>query len=112
MQSAMPRAPLRLSILVCAALASTACAGGRPIVAASSACSALLPQEWRQPVPGAPLPTGETVGDWVAFGDAQTGQLDKANDRTVTSIGIIERCEERDKAAIAAASKGWWQFWR
>lgn len=43
------------------------------------------------------------MGDWIAFGDAQTGQLDKANDRTTSSIGIIERCEERDKQAIQKA---------
>lgn len=49
------------------------------------------------------MPEGYTVGDWVAFGDAQTAQLDKANDRTTASIGIIERCEERDKQAIKNA---------
>jgi hypothetical protein len=63
-------------------------------------------------VPGAPLPDGDTVGDWIAFGDAQTGQLDKANDRTVTAIGIVERCEARDRAAIEAAGRRWWQLWR
>lgn len=63
-------------------------------------------------MPGAPLPEGSTTGDWIAFGDAQTGQLDKANDRTLSSIGIIERCEARDQEAIAAAGKRWWQFWR
>lgn len=72
-------------------------------MATPGACSRLLPDSWRQPVPGAPLPTGETVGDWVAFGDAQTGQLDKANGRTVDAIGIIERCEERDRAAVKRA---------
>lgn len=54
-------------------------------------------------MPGAPLPSGSTVGDWIAFGDAQTAQLDKANDRTVTSIGIIERCETRDREAVQRA---------
>jgi len=54
-------------------------------------------------VPGAPLPEGYTVGDWMAFADAQTGQLDKANDRTSASIGIIERCEKRDSEAIENA---------
>ena len=108
----MRKVPMLLSIPLCAMLALPACAGGPPIVAASSACSALLPQEWRQPVPPAPLPDGDTVGDWIAFGDAQTGQLDKANDRTVTSIGIIERCEARDRAAVDAARRRWWQVWR
>ncbi|WP_299308181.1 hypothetical protein [uncultured Croceicoccus sp.] len=68
-----------------------------------AACSSLLPPDWREGVAGAPLPAGETVGDWIAFGDAQTGQLDKANGRTLDSIGIVERCEERDRAAIRAA---------
>lgn len=62
-------------------------------------------------MPGAPLPDGETVGDWIQFGDAQTGQLDKANDRTISAIGIVERCEERDKAVIVKARKPWWKIW-
>jgi len=69
-------------------------------VAAPSACSSLLPSEWREPVPGAPLPDGESAGDWIAFADAQTGQLDKANDRTLSAIGIVERCEVRDREAL------------
>jgi len=74
-----------------------------PIVAAPSACSSLLPDEWREPVPGAPLPDGETVGEWIVFGDAQTAQLDKANDRTLSAIGIVERCELRDREAVKRA---------
>ncbi|MDH7974655.1 hypothetical protein QH494_20890 [Sphingomonas sp. AR_OL41] len=51
-------------------------------------------------MPGAPLPTARTVGDWIAFGDAQTAQLDKANGRTGDAIDIIARCEARDRAAV------------
>jgi hypothetical protein len=40
------------------------------------------------------------VADWVAFGDAQTGQLDKANGRTTDALAIIGRCEARDLAAV------------
>jgi len=112
MRFAMHRAPMRLLILACALPGLTACAGAPPILAANSACSALLPEEWREPVPGAPLPDGDTVGEWIQFADAQTGQLGKANDRTLTSIGIIERCEARDRAVIEAAGRRWWQFWR
>lgn len=61
---------------------------------------------------GAPLPAGDIVGDWIAFGDAQTGQLDKANGRTIDAIGIVERCEARDLAAIEASRKRWWQIWK
>lgn len=51
----------------------------------------------------APLPQGDTVGDWIAFGDAQTGRLDMANGRTADAIGIVQRCEARDAAALQAA---------
>ena len=70
------------------------------IASAPSACSTLLPPEWRAGVPGADLPQGSSVGDWIAFADAQTGQLDKANDRYVAATGIIERCEARDREAV------------
>lgn len=51
----------------------------------------------------APLPAGTTIGDWIAFGDAQTAQLGKANDRTSAAIGVIERCEARDREAVRAS---------
>jgi hypothetical protein len=59
-----------------------------------------------KPVEGAELPTGETVGDWIVFGDQQTGKLDTANDRIVNGYATIAKCEARDKAAVARASKG------
>lgn len=82
-----------------------------PIVNSTpNSCSSLLPTEWSQGVAGAPLPDGDTVGDWVAFGDAQTGRLDVANGRTRDSIGIIARCEERDAKAVKKATRRWWQI--
>lgn len=72
-------------------------------MSAPSACSSLLPSEWRAGVPGADLPQGSTAGDWIAFADAQTAQLDKANDRYSAAVGIIERCEERDRQAVKKA---------
>ncbi|GAA0335251.1 hypothetical protein GCM10009087_52020 [Sphingomonas oligophenolica] len=80
-----------------------ACAGAPPIVATPNACSTLIPDSWRAPVPGADLPGGKTVADWIAFGDAQTGQLDKANGRTTDALAIIGRCERRDAAAVKKA---------
>jgi hypothetical protein len=67
-------------------------------------CSGLVPQEWKAGVSGAELPNGgESVGDWR---DAQTGKLDQANGRTVDAIGIVERCEERDRRAVKRAKRG------
>jgi hypothetical protein len=92
-------------ILAAAVLSLSACAA--PIVTATpNSCAALLPQEWKQGVAGAPLPEGQTVADWVAFGDAQTGKLDQANGRTKDAIGIVERCEARDAAAVKRATRG------
>lgn len=87
-----------------------ACVGGPPIVTASAAgCSQLLPGEWKVGVSGAPLPDGDTVGDWIAFGDAQTGRLDMANGRTKDAIGIVERCEARDAKAVKRARRGFFR---
>ncbi len=87
------------------ALAATLSACAPPIAAIPAACASLLPDTWRVPVPGAPLPEGSSVADWVSFADQQTGQLDKANERTLAAIGIVERCEARDVAAVKAARR-------
>lgn len=97
------------TLLAAAALSLSACVSGPPIVTtASSSCASLLPSEWKQGVAGAELPTGDTVGDWIVFADAQTGKLDQANDRAVSAIGIVERCEERDRQAVKRATRGFW----
>ena len=94
------------TLLAVTALSLAGCVTGPPIVtAAPSSCATLLPAEWKDGVAGADLPTGDTVGDWIAFGDAQTSRLDIANDRTVSAIGIIERCESRDREAIRKATR-------
>jgi hypothetical protein len=94
------------TILAVIALSLSACAGAPVVTAMPSSCAALLPAEWKQGVAGAPLPDGNTVGDWEVFADAQTGKLDVANGRTRDSIGIIERCEARDAAAVKHATRG------
>ena len=40
------------------------------------------------------------MGDWIAFGDAQTGRLDVANGRQADTLAIIGRCEDRDRKAV------------
>jgi hypothetical protein len=77
---------------------------GPTVTAQSAGCSSLIPSEWEKGVDPAPLPDGNTIGDWIAFGDAQTGKLDTANDRTASTIGIVRRCEARDAAAIKSAT--------
>jgi hypothetical protein len=88
-------------LLLPVTLGCAACVGAPVIVATPSACSTLIPDSWHKPVEGVDLPDGNTVGDWIAFGDAQTGRLDVANGRTADSLAIIARCEERDAKAVA-----------
>jgi hypothetical protein len=112
MTSTRRRGPICGSILASMLLAGTGCASAPPIVAQPDACSSLLPSSHRKPVPGADLPPDDaTAGDWVAFADAQTGQLDKANGHTADVIEIVERCEARDRAALKRLQRPWWRVW-
>ena len=99
----MPKVPMLRSIPLFAMLLCGACVSAPPIVSTPSACSTLLPADWLTGVAGAPLPDGDTVADWIAALDAQTGKLDVANDRYRAAVGIVGRCEERDKAAVKAS---------
>lgn len=96
----MPKVPMRGWLLLSAMLALPACVSAGPILATPGACSTLIPDSWAAGVAGAPLPDGSTVGDWIAFGDAQTGRLDVANGRQADTLAIIARCEARDRAAV------------
>ena len=100
MRSDSRRVLTRLSILLCVMPGLPGCAGGPVIETTLSACSSLLPDEWAKGVSGADLPQGDTVADWIAFGDAQTGRLDVSNDRYAAAVGIVQRCEERDAKAV------------
>lgn len=75
------------------------------VLTQSAGCSSLIPSSWSQGVAPAPLPEGDTIGDWIAFADSQTGKLDTANDRTRSTIEIVSRCEARDQAAVKKAAR-------
>jgi hypothetical protein len=103
----MLKGPIRGLILLSATLALSGCVSAPVSVQRQAAgCAALLPATWRQPV-SAPEFEGEDtlVGSWIAFADAAIGRLDQANDRTVSAIGIVERCEARDNEAVARATR-------
>lgn len=76
------------------------------VISTPNSCSTLIPQSWAQGVAPAPLPEGDTVGDWVSFGDQQTGRLDQANGRTRDTIDIVGKCEERDRKAVRKSTRG------
>jgi hypothetical protein len=106
----------RLMLAVSLTLAVAGCAGSPVIVATPSACSELLPTEWEQGVEHAPTPeaapakpadqsgllawTLNELKKWTGFGVDEANRVDMANGRTKDSIGIVKRCEERDRKAV------------
>lgn len=90
----------------------SACVPAPPVFLTASDCRKLVPDQWRQGVASAALPAGKTVGEWVAFGDAQTGQLDIANARFQEADEIQAKCEALlAKAGQEAKPRSWWHFW-
>ena len=56
-------------------------------------CLSFIPDSWREPIPGAPLPDGIDARAWMQFGIEQSGQLDKANGRSADILHIVRTCE-------------------
>lgn len=90
-------------------------------MASPSACTKLIPEDWRKGIAMAALPAvAEAVAagaspdqraaaalfeqkKWEEFGIDTANRLDQANGRLADTLGIIERCESRDAAAVKAA---------
>lgn len=108
--SRRPTLPMTLALL--ATLALPACAAGPTTLTIPVAldCAGRIPPQLRADVTGAPLPADNSIGEWVAFGDAQTGRLESANDRKATMLWIVEACEaEEAKAAAKLDGRPWWK---
>lgn len=109
------KSSLRLALISALILASTApvltaCAGGPVLAAPTAACSTLVPSSHRKDVDSAEPPALDAQAGAVwAFADAQTGQLDKANGHTADVLEIVERCETRDRAAVAHLQAPFWK---
>ena len=106
------RWPSILALTILAA-ALSACVQAPAVFLTANTCSTLVPEDWySKGVESAALPADKTVGSWVSFGIAQTGQLDKANSQTRDAVAIIRKCESFDKAAADAMQpKPWWRIW-
>jgi hypothetical protein len=55
--------------------------------------------------PGASRPQDTTVGEIAAFGDRQTGQLDKSNADKRGAKAIMRVCSEAEQKALTDAKK-------
>ena len=103
----MRKALMLASILTLPLLACAPFVAAPPTVTAQNVgCSHLVPEAWRKGVEPVDLPAlGAAIGEWIAAFDGQTGRLDQANERTAAAIEITGRCEERDRQAVARATR-------
>lgn len=53
--------------------------------------------------------SGDPALDWQLYGTAETGQLNKANDRASTGFDVINGCETRDSQIRAHIERPWWR---
>ena len=95
----------RLMLLVPMLLAVQGCVGSTLVSAPPPACSSLIPDDWAAGVKHAPPPAQETdpvarLKVWIGFGVAEAGNVEIADQRTRDALGIIQRCEARDAAAV------------
>lgn len=94
-------------ILVTPLVGLTMVAGCSPapiISTPPAACSRMLPEAWRTPIEGTPIPdTGKMDLDaakaWAQAYVSESGKLEIANGRVVDAIGIFERCEALQNGA-------------
>lgn len=89
------RRTLLKPLALLATLACALCVGACHTVTVSGAlnCAALIGPTLRADVSPADLPTENTVGVWVAFGDAQTARLEDANGRRAAVVEIADGCQ-------------------
>ena len=106
MQSAKP---LLLTAIVLLAISSASCS----TVPIATGCSTLAEGILTRDTPHAEIgkPSGDPALDWQLFGNAESGQLNKANDDKQTGFRIIAKCEARDEANRAKLNRPFWQFW-
>ncbi len=107
----MLKVRLTRSLPLLAMLLLPACAlGGLSVSTQQTGCGALIPKAWRSPVPAPAFEgSGDTVADWQVYADAVTGKLDVANDRTTSTIEIVENCEARDARAVQRGRRGFFR---
>ncbi len=77
------------------------------VISGALNCSAMIGQTLRTDVDGAPLPDENQIGDWVAFGDAQTQKLDDANGRRRAVVETVDLCHAEQERLTR---KPWWRL--
>lgn len=104
------RPPLALTraCLALLPLLAAACVSAPPITVSQTAlpCAEMVEASGLlEPTPGAARPRTDTVGEIAAFGDRQTGQLDKANADKVGAGRMLKTCREWQDRALKDAQR-------
>lgn len=81
------------------------------VYAPKTPCSELVPASYRDytehtPPPELGVNNLETFKNWVSFALAQTAKVANSDDKRISSLEIIERCEKRDMEAIEEVKDG------
>jgi hypothetical protein len=99
------RTPLFLALLPLFMTAS-ACAPSIRVSSTALPCRELLEASGLlNPTPGATRPLNDTAGEIAAFGDRQTGQVDKANADKQGARDFIRVCDEAQRKAVEEAQE-------
>lgn len=64
-----------------------------------------MPASLLKDVKGWPLPAGDTVQEWQAFGVGESGQRVQANERGTAVLEIVTACELREAEIYQALTK-------
>lgn len=96
-----------LLVMVCLTmLAGCATFGSAPVYGEIPECELLIPPQLKAPVAGVPIPESEDAEPWMQAFVGQTGQLDKANDRTGAIDHIYANCLQMHRNALKRAKRG------
>jgi hypothetical protein len=103
----MKSATLRPLIVIASLAIGCAACSTVPI---ATGCSELARTTLTRPTAHAEIgDTGDPATDWQLYGVAETGQLNKANDRAQTGFDIVNACEVRDAQIRAHLERPWWR---
>jgi hypothetical protein len=87
-------------------LLTAACVTAPPVFGDVPHCEKLVPGMLLEPTESADIPDSEDVLPWQQAFNAQTGQLDKANDKAPAVDHIYRTCEEMHREALSKSKRG------
>lgn len=109
----IPEKPAKLCVVLCAALALTACVTAPPVYGEIPECERLIPPSLTKPVEGVEIPQPESWPDghqkaepWMLGYLGQTGQLDKANENGPAIDHIYRECLRMHRDALKRVRRG------